>query len=258
MKDTPDMRVLLRASSVILAWFLMICQKTMNVDVRFAFVDGGFVHTFLHDVAPLGVRRYGVPLALDLDWRLKLAVIYGWRCDFSVCGMAAALFSLLGGYVRHIEEIHVVPNARWTPRQWSQYGMRDGSTYTHTLFRIELHNGQKWALDLSGFQHGWRHALTPWEQFCTTRMKGEHFQLANLGDELAKWTALAAISEPHAFGVEVDRIVREAIQTCFGTDNDIARNRVFEMAHEDDFQELFKSSVGTFEEMLDRNLHRWF
>ncbi|KAF2489234.1 hypothetical protein BU16DRAFT_544638 [Lophium mytilinum] len=257
MEDTPDKRVLLRASRVVLAWFLMICQKTMNVDVEFAVVDSGFVHSFGREVPP-GVRRFGVPLALELDWRLHLAVICGWKCDFAVCVMAGALISLLGGHVRTIEEIHVRPNPRWTPRQWSQFGLKDGSIYTHTLFRIELHNGEKWALDLSGFQHGWRDVLTPWEHFCTTRMKEECFRLAKVGDELAEWTALAAASKPDAFGVEVDRIVREALRACFGTDNDIARNRVFDMAHDDDFDDVFKSCLETFEDILDRELHRWF
>ena len=49
--------------------------------------------------------------------------------------------------------------------------MIDGTDYAHTVIRITMKNGERYALDTAGAQYGWHESVTPWQLYETSRVR---------------------------------------------------------------------------------------
>ena len=47
----------------------------------------------------------------------------------------------------------------------------DATDYAHTIVRVTMKNGEKYALDISGAQYGWREPVMPWELYTSRRTR---------------------------------------------------------------------------------------
>lgn len=48
--------------------------------------------------------------------------------------------------------------------------MIDGTEYKHSVLRITTRTGEKYALDMTGAQFGWKESILPWDLFADTRI----------------------------------------------------------------------------------------
>lgn len=50
-------------------------------------------------------------------------------------------------------------------------GMLDATDRQHAVLKLELKNGEKYALDMAGAQFGWPQAILPWDAYVASRIR---------------------------------------------------------------------------------------
>ena len=50
-------------------------------------------------------------------------------------------------------------------------GHIDGTDYAHSVLRVTLGNGERYALDTTGAQYGWPETVTPWDLYCEVKVQ---------------------------------------------------------------------------------------
>lgn len=100
-----------------------------------------------------------------------------------------------------LQEVHFhTKNELFTLRQVFEGGFINATDHRHIVLLLTLKNGEKYAIDVSGAQYGWKETVVPWDAYKDSRVRnitervdfGQAVQRvrvqAEREGELRKWT----------------------------------------------------------------------